>query len=65
MSSSAQRILQALESMSTPVRDAKRIPTNVSNRRSTSFQDEEPSFTGINKINHKPQWQFCKVNIFT
>ena len=46
LSSSAQRILQALESMSTPVRDAKRIPAPSTSRRSTSLHDEDTSFTG-------------------
>lgn len=54
LSSSANRILQALESMSTPVRDAKRIPTNVSIKRSTSFQDEEPSFSGFGLSRRRP-----------
>ena len=47
LSSSAQRILQALESMSTPVRDAKRIPGAASSRRSTSIHDEDVSFSGM------------------
>ncbi len=46
LSSSAQRILQALESMSTPVRDAKRIPAASTSRRSNSLHDEDVSFTG-------------------
>lgn len=46
LSSSAQRILQALEAMSTPVRDAKRIPATSNSRRSSSMHDEELSFTG-------------------
>lgn len=46
LSSSAQRILQALEAMSTPVRDAKRIPAASNSKRSTSLQGEELSFTG-------------------
>ena len=47
LSSSAQRILHALEAMSTPVRDAKRIPGTSR----SSFRDEEVSFTG--KLNFK------------
>ena len=45
LSRSAKRILQALESMSTPVKDA-RIPVPSTNRRSTFLQDEDASFTG-------------------
>ena len=46
LSSSAQRILQALEAMSTPVRDAKRIPAASNGKRSTSLHDEELTFSG-------------------
>ena len=46
LSSSAQRILQALESMSTPIRDDKRIHAASISRRSTSFHEEDVSFSG-------------------
>ncbi len=46
LSSSAQKILHALEAMSTPVTDAKRIPTTSRRSSSASLQEEEPSFTG-------------------
>lgn len=49
LSSSAQRILQALEAMSTPVRDAKRIPTATSSRKPSTIE-EEPSFSGASLI---------------
>ncbi|XP_046643215.1 nuclear pore complex protein Nup153-like isoform X1 [Daphnia pulicaria] len=54
LSSSAQRILQALEAMSTPVRDAKRIPAASNSKRSTSLQGEELSFTGFGLSRRRP-----------
>ncbi|KAK4037704.1 hypothetical protein OUZ56_029735 [Daphnia magna] len=54
LSSSAQRILQALEAMSTPVRDAKRIPATSISRRSVSSHDDELSFTGFGLSRRRP-----------
>ncbi|XP_057377953.1 nuclear pore complex protein Nup153-like [Daphnia carinata] len=54
LSSSAQRILQALEAMSTPVRDAKRIPATSTSRRSMSSHDDELSFTGFGLSRRRP-----------
>ena len=45
LSSSAQRIFQSLQAMSTPIRDAKKIPTGIRSQ-AESFHDDEPSFTG-------------------
>ena len=50
LSSSAQRIFQALESMSTPVSDAKRIPIPSGSKRSTSYYDEDASLKGKHTI---------------
>ena len=38
--------IQALEAMSTPVRDAKRIPAASNGKRSTSLHDEDLTFSG-------------------